>query len=321
MSKTTLAPSSVTSRDPQGLKFISIVEAQYNKARLSPEEAQRVNDTPGLAELTASFIVENRRINRYANEEVPSSYKYPSVYKGPKPLSQQIDVLAKIFGLSLGFTSEFVEKVLPTLTLPDGAEGWFAIPSVDALAARFFPEVKDEKERLCLASNLIHAKIGESRTFYNYCEGQLTSDRFRLNARTAHALDMLAEQQKGDIWIVGAQFGKRHAGRSTRRAREVMVGPEFGAHTVATGSMLLTHPERLVSYNDLWMDVPGDELDPDTDGSFGHAPYFNFHDDGVGFDASKVGNPNENYGSVSLFLPKSLLVIERASYADVLSAT
>ncbi len=299
----TLAPS-VTTRDPKGLKFVSIVEAAYNKAGLSAEEAQCVNDTSGLAEIIGGFIAESRRINRYESEEVASNYKYPNGYKGPKPLAQQIDALAKIFGLSLGYTSEFVEKVLLTLTLPDGAEGWFAIPSVEALAKRFFPEVTDPKKRLCAASNLILAKIGESRKFVNYREGQLTPDRFRLNGRTAHALDLIAEQQQGDILIVGGQFGKRHAGKSVRRALEVMTHPEFGVHTVAAGSMLLTHPEQLVSYGDLWFDIPGDEFDPDADGSFDRAPYFGFYDGGVRFDTNWVGRAHESYGSVSLFLPQ-----------------
>ncbi len=46
---------------------------------------------------------------------------------------------------------------------------------------------------------------------------------------------------------------------------------------------------------------------PDTDGSFDNTPYFNFNDGKVKFDTNWVDNPNENYGSVSLFLPKSLL--------------
>lgn len=36
---TTLAPRTVTARDPKGLKFVSIVEAAYNKAGLSEDEA------------------------------------------------------------------------------------------------------------------------------------------------------------------------------------------------------------------------------------------------------------------------------------------
>ena len=297
---TTLAPS-VTTRDPKGLKFVSIVEAAYNKAGLSEEEAQRVNDTPGLAELVGGFIAENRKANRFKGEEVASSYEYPKGYTGPKPVSEQINALAKIFDLDPSHALEFA-KNLPGL--PDGAEGWFAIPSINALAARFFPEVTDPKECLCAASNLILAKIGESRKFHNYHEGQLTPNRFRPNARTEHTLDILAEQQKSDILIVGGQFGKRHAGKSVRRAREVMVGLEFGGYTVAVGSMLLTHPERLVSFDDLWAAVPGDEFDPDADGSFDDAPCFDFDGDGVGFGADWVDGPDEDYGSVSLFLPQ-----------------
>ena len=295
----------ITSRDPKGLHATGLFEVAYNKARLDEDRAQRLNERGGeLQDGVMKLIVELTMPNKYANEEVASSRKYPEGYKGAKPISQQIDMLAKIFGLSLGYTSEFVEKVLPTLELPNGAEGWFAIPSIDALATRFFSKVTDPKKRLCAAANLILAKIGESRKFYNYREGQLTSDRFRLNARTAHALEVLAEQQKGDIWIVGGSFGKRHAGRSVRRACEVFVGPEFGGYTVATGSMLLTHPERLASYDDLWMDVPGDEFDPGGGGSFDFAPYFYFLYDRVRFDARWVGSPDAYYGSVSLFLPQ-----------------
>lgn len=59
MSKT-LAPS-ITHRDPKGRKFVSIVETAYDKANLSDEEAQRVNDTPGLAEFVGGFIARNRQ--------------------------------------------------------------------------------------------------------------------------------------------------------------------------------------------------------------------------------------------------------------------
>ena len=289
---TALAPS-VTTRDPKGLKFVSVVEDAYNKAKLSDEEAQCVNDTSGLAELVGKFIAESRRPNKFRKEEVSSNSKYPKGYKGPKPISEQIEVLAKIFGLSLGLASKFVEKTLPTLTLPDGAEGWFAIPRWEKLGSSYGEAV-----------DKVLTMIASKRKFYSYREGQFTPDRFRLNARTAHALDLLAEQQKGDILIVGGQFGKRHAGKSVRRAREVMVGPEFGAHTVAAGSILLTHPERLVSHEDLWFDVPGDEFDPGAGGSFDFAPFFVFLDGRVKFDSFWVYFPYEHYGSVSLFLPQ-----------------
>ncbi len=61
MSKT-LAPSSIsiTTRDPKGRKFVSVVEASYNKAGLCDEEAQLVNESPGLAYLVNQFINQHR---------------------------------------------------------------------------------------------------------------------------------------------------------------------------------------------------------------------------------------------------------------------
>ena len=57
-----LTPSakSVTVRDPKGLKFLEVAGAAYNKAGLSEEEAQRVNEAGGLADLVDTFINERR---------------------------------------------------------------------------------------------------------------------------------------------------------------------------------------------------------------------------------------------------------------------
>ena len=42
----------------------------------------------------------------------------------------------------------------------------------------------------------------------------------------------------------------------------------------------------------------------DADDSFSHAPIFNFNDGKVKFDANRVDNANDNYGSASGFVPK-----------------
>jgi hypothetical protein len=59
MSTKTLTPS-VTVRDSKGLKFLEVVGAAYNKAGLSEDEAQRVNQAGGLADLIASHIAQHR---------------------------------------------------------------------------------------------------------------------------------------------------------------------------------------------------------------------------------------------------------------------
>jgi len=250
----------------------------------------------GIKELSVS--------NQFANEEVNSSYKYPEGYKGPKPIEEQIKAIAKIFDLDPSQALEYA-KNLPQF--PNGAEGWFAIPSVDALAAKHFPEVTDPTEKYCRAVQLVHAKIAEFRAFYNYREGQITSDHLRMHAHTARALEQIAETQKGDILIIAAQLGMRHGNpiaRSVRRAREVFISNEFGLGSVAGGSILLTHPEKEVCWEQLHMDLPGDEFAPGADGDVSCAPCFGFSCGEVKFGADGVGYAYQYYGSASGFLPQ-----------------
>lgn len=262
-----------------------------------------------LAISVVDFII--RRSQRLSGvEEVHSDYRYPLMY-GVNPIKEQIKALAKIFSLSLENTLEFVLEALPTLALPARAEDWFAVPSVNALASRFFPEVKEPAEQYCRAVQLVLQKLGESREFYNQREGQLTPDHLRQCARTAHAMNLIAEQQmNADILVVPAQFGKRHRGRSIDQARDCFAVDEFGLDTVSIGSMLLTHPERLTHPkpldhdNKLWLNVAGDEFTLlDAKGGLNRALYFYFGDNNVGLDAELIGDTNDHFGSVSAFLP------------------
>lgn len=290
----------ITSRDPKGLHAVGLFEAVYNKSKLDETRAQRLNERGGeLQDGIAKLIAELTTSNQYANEEVRSSYTYPKEYKGPKPIVDQIKAIAKIFDLDSSQAIEFA-KNLPAL--PEGAEGWFAIPSVDALAKKHFPEVTDQAQKYCQAVQLVHAKIAASRSFYNYREGQITPAQLRVHARTAHALDLIAETQKGDILIVAAQLGMRHRGKSVRRAREVFVANEFGLGSLAVGSIVLTHPERLVRWEELDMDCSGDEFSPGAGGDFSGSPCFRFRDGEVEFGTLFVGYPSDFFGSVSGFL-------------------
>lgn len=301
MSKKTLAPSKVTVRDPKGMKFVSVVEAAYNKAGLTEKEAQMVNEASGLPDLVAGFIAANRNSNKYADEECKSNYEYPGEYRGPKPIEEQIKALAKILKFDPSHALDFAKSLR---ALPEGAEGWFAVPSVDALAAKHFPKVADPAEKYCQAVRLIHKKISASRSFYNYRKGQITPKQLRVSTRTLEALGKLAEAQKGDILIVAGQLGLRHAGKSVRRAREVFTANEFGLTILMIGSIILTHPERLVRWDELDMDCAGDEFSDSADGAFSRAPYFYCYDDNVRFDAYKISYYIDDYGAASAFLPQ-----------------
>ncbi|MBI2096147.1 MAG: hypothetical protein HYT43_00730, partial [Candidatus Taylorbacteria bacterium] len=124
----------------------------------------------------------------------------------------------------------------------------------------------------------------------------------RLSERTAVALQMIGEKQKGDFLLIPAQFGLTHRGRSVRRVRVVYAPHEFGLGSFIAGCMILSHPERLVQWEQLHIDCPGDEYSPGADGKFSHAPLFYFDDGEVKFFAFWVGYAEEHYGSASGFV-------------------
>ena len=228
--------------------------------------------------------------NRFADEEMESSYGYLSGYK-PKSIAEQFAILCQLF-------PEFgsAEEQLVGGPFPLNAEGWFAIPRWEKVALTY-----DEAVQKVLG--LI--KQTRNGAFHNYREGQFGPQHLRQSQKSARALQKLGDEQKDyDILVVPAQFGLRHRGRSVRRAREVMNAFEFGLGAFAIGIMLLTHPERLQNYDDLWIDCAGDEFAPDSDGVFLDAPYFRFLDDRVRFGTGGVGRCSGHYGSASGFLPQ-----------------
>ena len=302
--KKTLAPQTITTRDPKGLKFISVVEAAYNKEGLLDDEAQRVNDTSGLSDLVHNFIAENRLTNKFKDEEVKSTYGYLSGYTNPNGLTAQCNRLRELFS-GIGFANldllGSIEK--GEIALPANTEGWFAIPNwiknQNIFGATYNEALQEVLETI---------KTTRNGKFYNWREGQLGPERLRQSKHTEKFFRKLAEAQGNpDILIVAAQFGIRHRGRSVRRAREVIVSTsnEFGLGAFAVGIMILTHPERLMNYDDLWIDCAGDEFDdPDSDVRFDHAPYFYFYDGKVKFDAFTVDVAYALYGSASGFVPQ-----------------
>ncbi len=236
----------------------------------------------GIRELSVS--------NQFADEEVESDYGYLSGYK-PKGITEQTNILRQLFS-GIGVADE----KLAEQPLPANTEGWFAIPRWQSVA-------KTYEEAVQKVLDLI--KKQRKGKFYNYRKDRLGSQYLRRHERTAKKLEALADQQKGyDILVVAAQFGLRHRGRSVRRAREVFTANEFGLGAFEVGCMLLTHPERLQHYDDLWIDCAGDEYAPGADGDFSCAPYFYFRAGEVRFDTYWFGSAYSHYGSASPSLPQ-----------------
>ncbi len=281
----------VTTYDKEGREFISIVETAYNRARLTPEEARRVNKTPGLYKSIAYLLAKNRDSHQIHS---------PTEYTGPKPINTQIEALAAIFNLNPASALQYAEK-LPKL--PHGAEGWFAVPSIDGLGNKYFPAVSDPAEKYCRAIQLVLDKIAASRTFRNWCDGQITPDHLLLSNTTREALAELAQTQSGDILIIAAQLGMRHRGCSVRRARALFTKREFGLGSVMGGSIALTHPERFVPEK-LGMDLPGDEFNDETSNSRDCTPYlYCSHEDKITFGVGGYDHAMDHFGSSSGILP------------------
>lgn len=232
---------------------------------------------------------EESREDRFANKEVKSDYEYFSGYK-PKSLSEQMNTLHQLFPEM----RHPADEKLAERPLPVGAEGWFAIPKWQTIAPTYGEAVEK-----------VLAKISETRKgkFKNWREGELDPDYLKQSARAEKMFQTLGDQQKDhDILVVAAQFGLRHRGRSVRRAREVMQVNEYGLGAFAVGIMLLTHPERLMNYDDLYVDCAGDEYAPGAGGDFSGAPIFYFDGDRVKFDARWFDGAGDYCGSASAFL-------------------
>ncbi|MEN9881400.1 MAG: hypothetical protein RLZZ308_583 [Candidatus Parcubacteria bacterium] len=272
------------------------VEKIVTELGLDKDGAQRVIEhgdelVGNIGEVAMATLKDLSVTDKYKDEEVKSNYGYLSGYKKPKGITEQTNILRQLFP-GIGFADE----KLAEREVPNGADkGWFAIPKWQSLAPTYGEAVQ-----------LVLNKLKETRSgaFYNYREGELGPDQLRQSAKTVSVFQKLAEEQNGfDVLVVAAQFGLRHRGRSVRRVREILLGNEFGLGAFAVGIMLLTHPERLAHYDDLWIDCAGDEFAPGADGKFWYAPIFGFDDGRLEFPASDVSDADGYYGSVSGFLP------------------
>ncbi len=240
--------------------------------------------------------------NAVSDQVAPTS-AYPQQYEGPKPIGQQIGVIASCFHLNPDQALEYAEQ-LPRL--PEYAEGWFAVPTVDALATSARkPEVRNSVEKHLLAISLVLGGIAVSQgSFRNRETGMLTPEMLRIYPHTQRALDRIALVQKGDILIVAAQLGIRHRGCSVSRVRErFLAGNEFCLDAVAVGSILLTHPERLTQGGDLEMDCPGDKVRSQDTGILSRAPRFSINAGPIEFGTAHITERGPCSGSVTAFLP------------------
>lgn len=272
-------------------QIVRLLEDGLDKVALDDSGAQRLIEhgdelQEGLKELLERLSV----TDQFADEEVESSYGYRSGYT-PKSVAEQVKRLRELFP-ELGTANE----QLAEQPLPPNAEGHFVIPRWEKIAPTYTEAVEKVLELIEKTRN---------GKFTNYRKGRLGPQYLRQHARTVKMFERVGEQQKGhDMLVIPAQFGLRHRGRSVRRAREVFTASECGLGAFAIGIMLLTHPERLQHYDDLWIDCAGDEYAPGAGGAFSESLYFEFAVGEVWFDGGFLADASDDYGSASAFLPQ-----------------
>lgn len=296
----TTTPSITSGQEKQITRFAQdaldkAMRKALNQAVLGSEGMQRVIERgdefqEAIETTIATKLRELSLTTQFADEEVPSNLGYVSGYSEAKPLADQLKILRQHFP-NLGSADEKIAEQ----NRPANSEGWFAIPRWQSLAPTYNQAVELVLDAL---------KKARKGRFHNWRQGKLGPDHLRETDRKRLCFERLGEEQTGhDVLVVAAQFGLRHRGRSVRRARAVMGGREFGLGAFENGIMLLTHPERLAHYNDLWIDCAGDEYAPDAAGRFGSAPYLLFHDGRLGFDTRWFGHASGSCGSASGLLP------------------
>jgi hypothetical protein len=292
----------ITSRDTKGLQAFKLFEEVYNEAKLNDEQAERLNQNQGnqFTDELLALIRKHSATNQYANEVTSSNHTYPKGYRGPKLITDQIKMIGKLFGLE---TEWALRLALGLPELPAGAEGWFAVPKLSAVAAKHFPKmrVNGTDYVYCEAVKLVHKKLADSRSFTSYDEREIVPSKLRRHPRTVKLQEEFERKQSGDILIIPAQLGMLHRGKSIRRARETFANNEYGLGSFAVCSIALTHPEHFVQSDELDTDCAGDEFSPGGDGTFSEAPNLLF-DDKFSFNTRNVSEVRRHFGSASGFI-------------------
>jgi hypothetical protein len=176
---------------------------------------------------------------------------YPKDYRR-KPVERQVNILASVFDLSTDETMKFVTERLPNIKLPRHAEGWFAIPSIEAVAKKHFPQVTGDIDQYRECIRFVCKKVKDTRVFSDYGLGYFNHHSFMERPKSLNAFGWMGGQ-KGEIIIIPAQLGMRYQGKSINDALQAFRKEEFPLGMFEVLSILLTHPKRLGIYSGLGM--------------------------------------------------------------------
>ncbi len=228
-----------------------------------------------------------------ATEAETPQHGYRSGYAKSKSISEQVKILRRIFP-DIGFADErLAEK-----QLPNHAEGWFAIPRWQLIAPSYGEAVRKVFDKLK------EERKGRFHDFFlapdTSCEGNLLeTDKKR------DIFQKLGEEQDTQgILVVAAQFGLRYRGIPSLGVRTGTDLHEFCLGAFEVGVMLLTHPDRLMCFDDLHIHCAGDNYDLDLDGDPEDVLSLGFDVEGLEVEHCWIGLKDGSAGAATGFLPQ-----------------
>lgn len=138
--------------------------------------------------------------------------------------------------------------------------------------------------------------LKSTRPFYNWREGMIDATHLRESS--------LKNVPQHKLVMLSCDFGIKHKGKSVQTVRTERGGEEVLLGAYEVGIALITHPELLQKYEDVWLDCAGDEFKPSDEREFSCAPVFRFRDGRVGFNAYGVDGAGGYCGSAGTTLER-----------------
>ena len=295
--------AALDSIETEGMAYLETLEPfQVQRILTRFNQVKALLPAADFAESVLKKMAELSKNDHYSSEQVKVAYGYPVEYRGMKPIDEQIRALGKALRVSPDHALAFARTIenRPRHRL---AEGPMAMISPWAFGT------------YCETASVLFEALAKSRkevgdSFYNYRGGQIVPDRFRLSESTEAGYREIEKVQEGPIWIIDAQVGREHGGKSPRYAVDCFEDREFGFDAVAGGGHAIVHPERYKRWEELDLDLPGTETAPDQPGVFSHVACLKRVGGKLGFVGRRLGFARVVLGAGSFFLPPQALPAE-----------
>lgn len=143
--------------------------------------------------------------------------------------------------------------------------------------------------------------LGLNFTFCDYREERKDNQYLRLDQHAATHLQKVYTRQSTGIVIVPAQLGALQYGQSADGLKDGMAEHEFAFGPFEAACILLTHRQRLIEYDHLWMTCAGAVARKCPEGEFDHAGAFHVvpGELGIAFDLIPRNCSGMKYGCIT----------------------